>query len=33
MFLLRECANMPQVYNHGLSRFSANDWLAPTVAC
>ena len=31
MFLLRKSANMPQLNNDGLSGFSANDWLAPTV--
>src|SRR5437763_6747637 len=29
--LLRESANMPQLNDDGLSGFSANDWLAPTV--
>lgn len=32
VFLLRKSANMPQLNNDGLSGFSANDWLAPTVA-
>jgi hypothetical protein len=31
VFLLRKSANMPQLNNDGLSGFSANDWLAPTV--
>ena len=31
MFLLRKSANMPQLNDDGLSGFSANDWLAPTV--
>jgi hypothetical protein len=31
VFLLRKSANMPQLNNDGLSSFSANDWLAPTV--
>jgi hypothetical protein len=28
---LRKSANMPQLNDDGLSGFSANDWLAPTV--
>ena len=32
VFLLRKSANLPQLNNDGLSGFSANDWLAPTVA-
>jgi hypothetical protein len=31
VFMLRKSANMPQLNNDGLSGFSANDWLAPTV--
>ena len=31
VFLLRKSANMPQLNDDGLSGFSANDWLAPTV--
>ena len=31
VFLLRKSANMPQLNNDGLSPFSANDLLAPTV--
>lgn len=31
VFLLRKSANVPQLNNDGLSGFSANDWLAPTV--
>ena len=31
VFLLRKSANLPQLNNDGLSGFSANDWLAPTV--
>ena len=31
VFLLRKSANMPQLNNDGLSGFSANDWLAPSV--
>jgi len=32
VFLFRKSANMPQLNNDGLQGFSANDWLAPTVA-
>lgn len=32
VFLFRKSANMPQLNNDGLNGFSANDWLAPTVA-
>lgn len=32
VFLWRKSANMPQLNNDGLSPFSANDWLAPTLA-
>ena len=31
VFLWRKSANMPQLNNDGLSPFSANDWLAPTL--
>ena len=31
VFLWRRSANMPQLNNDGLSPFSANDWLAPTL--
>ncbi len=31
VFLLRKSANMPALNDDGLSGFSANDWLAPTV--
>ena len=31
VLLLRKSANMPQLNDDGLSGFSANDWLAPTV--
>ena len=31
VFMLRKSANMPQLNNDGLSGFSANDWLAPTI--
>lgn len=31
VFLLRKSANMPQLNDDGLSGFSANDWLGPTV--
>ncbi|MHB8641992.1 MAG: hypothetical protein ACYDA3_03775 [Gaiellaceae bacterium] len=31
VFLWRRSANMPQLNNDGLSGFSANDWLAPTI--
>jgi hypothetical protein len=31
VFMLRKSANMPQLNDDGLSGFSANDWLAPTV--
>ena len=31
VFLLRKSANVPQLNDDGLSGFSANDWLAPTV--
>ena len=32
VFLWRKSANMPQLNNDGLPPFSANDWLAPTLA-
>jgi hypothetical protein len=31
VFLWRKSANMPQLNSDGLSPFSANDWLAPTL--
>lgn len=31
VFLLQKSANMPHLNDDGLSGFSANDWLAPTV--
>lgn len=31
VFLWRKSTNMPQLNNDGLSPFSANDWLAPTL--
>ncbi len=31
VFLLRKSANMPQLNDDGLSGFSANDWLGPSV--
>ncbi len=31
VFLWRKSANMPQLNNDGLSPFSANDWLAPSL--
>ena len=31
VFLWRKSANMPQLNSDGLSGFSANDWLAPTI--
>jgi len=31
VFLWRKSANMPQLNTDGLSPFSANDWLAPTL--
>jgi hypothetical protein len=31
VFLLRKSENMAQLNNDGLSGFSADDWLAPTV--